>query len=275
MTVSSYLENKPNIVTTSTLTGGEKNPLADGLDITLSQLTLSGLNELATKLDIPAAQLSNMTLAQLTTYLSNFIKNKANETNITASTETEIAKGKQNTETATFPADFANFNNFNAKVGETYDRYAVFRELLQEEVKHTISSGDGEIEDKEMDEEMRNNVMESVTDKVIDNTTNGVNITPAIDKYAALREIVEIETNGRGKSIDEENNLDENTGSGDKNDLSEKQIHEKKVEVENEVNIINTEKFSESKDNNKVIKILSTFFFFYQLCVTRFYGIEI
>ncbi|KAK9759072.1 Phosphotyrosine interaction domain (PTB/PID) [Popillia japonica] len=251
VTVSSYLENKPNIVT-STPTGGEKNLLADGLDITLSQLTLSGLNELATKLDIPATQLSNMTLAQLTTYLSSFIKNKANDC---TTTDSDNIKNQANSNNVTFPADFANFNNFNVKTGETFDRYAVFRELLEEEIKHSRFSGESENENRHHNEEELTNNMQPANEKTIHN--NGANTTPVIDKYAALREIVETE-NGRGKSIDEENNLDENTdentGSGERNDLSEKHLHEKTVEVENEANIINTEKFSENKDNNKIIE---------------------
>ncbi|GJQ66151.1 Dab [Trypoxylus dichotomus] len=251
VTVSSYLEGKPNIVT-STPTGGEKNILTDGLDITLSQLTLSGLNELATKLGIPATQLSNMTLAQLTTYLSNFIKNKSNDSTTATSIDSEVAKNQTNRNIASFPADFANFNNFNVKAGDAYDRYAVFRELVEEEIKHSRFGGEDDGETKPENDDVKNNIIENSKDKIIDK--NGTNTTPAVDRYAALREIVEIETNGRGKSIDEENNLDENTGNGEGNGLSEKQLHEKTVEVENEANIINTEKFCENKDNNKLIE---------------------
>ncbi|KRT85692.1 hypothetical protein AMK59_1078, partial [Oryctes borbonicus] len=215
VTVSSYLESKPNIVTT-TPSGGEKG-LTDGLDITLSQLTLSGLNELATKLGIPATQLSNMTLAQLTTYLSNFIKNKSNDSTTAISTNSDVTKSQANSNNVSFPADFANFNNFNVKAGDTYDRYAVFRELVEEEIKQSRFSGEGDNESKPENEEVKNNIMENSKDNILDN--NGTNTTPIVDKYAALREIVEIETNGRGKSIDEENNLDENTGSGERNDF--------------------------------------------------------
>lgn len=112
VTIASILESKPNLTVT---TASES---LDSLDITLSQLTLSGLNELAKKLNIPAEQLSNMTLVQLTSYISNFVKNN-----------TSSSGGAEDP----FKADFAaNFGGTTSNEG-SYDRYAVFRELFQEE----------------------------------------------------------------------------------------------------------------------------------------------
>lgn len=116
----------------------------EGLDITLSQLTLTGLNELAQKLNIPAGQLSNMTLVQLTNFLSNFIKSNSNISEPTVTNSNEFPS---------FQADFAaNFNNFNSTSNDTsYDRYAVFRELMQEEIKQTKIDSEPEeiLEEKE------------------------------------------------------------------------------------------------------------------------------
>ncbi|XP_050312433.1 uncharacterized protein LOC126747689 isoform X2 [Anthonomus grandis grandis] len=163
VTVASLLESKP--VVTNTVAGESS---LDGLDMTLSQLTLSGLNELATKLKIPPHKLSNMTLVQLTSYLSSFIK--------TQSQLEQQSDGFQ----ADFAANFNNNNNNNAVTSESsYDRYAVFREL-QEEIKQTKIDTEPE-EIKEEKEELQN--------------------APADDKYAALRDIVEIEI--RQQSVNE------------------------------------------------------------------------
>ncbi|KAH1001073.1 hypothetical protein HUJ04_013332 [Dendroctonus ponderosae] len=151
--------------TFATSNEGLSNSL-DGLDMTLSQLTLSGLNELAAKLKIPPHKLSNMTLVQLTNYLSTFIKAQS------------TLQANETSETPTFQADFAaNFNNTSksSKSEPSYDRYAVFREL-QEEIKQTRV--DAEPEELRAGKE----VPEAPNDAPVDD-----------DKYAALREIVEVE----------------------------------------------------------------------------------
>ncbi|XP_066249768.1 protein disabled isoform X3 [Euwallacea similis] len=156
VTVASFLESKPS-VTTSIATEGLTNSL-EGLDMTLSQLTLSGLNDLASKLKIPAHKLSNMTLVQLTNYLSTFIKAQSNK----------VAGEEHTGSTPSFHADFA------ANFGQSsYDKYAVFREL-QEEIKQTKIDGEPE---ELREEELRTEAQAPVTE----------------DKYAALREIVEVE----------------------------------------------------------------------------------
>lgn len=185
----------------------ELNLSAEGLDMTLSQLTLSGLNELAVKLNIPSSQLSNMTLAQLTSFLSNFMKS-----NNLVSVDTSKVATKESGD-GTFQADFAaNFNNLNA---ETYDRYAVFRELMQEEIKQTKIDTEPEQlqEEKQLQE---NNVNLNLTP--IDEQNNS-----ATDKYAALREIVDIE-------------LKQNENS---EDIAE--VEENSNDLENNENIINKE----------------------------------
>lgn len=162
----------------------------DGLDITLSQLTLSGLNELATKLNIPASQLSNMTLVQLTSYLSNFIKNKSK------------VEEKAEDDHQTFKADFA------ANCGSTteqYDRYAAFRELFKEAPQVPVKEEVAEREDEEGKGE-------------------DVEVVSKEDRYAALREIVEMEL--------------ENEKSGD----AELESIKNEVLIQNETNLFKTAK---------------------------------
>ncbi|XP_045476508.1 protein disabled isoform X2 [Harmonia axyridis] len=172
----------------------------DGLDITLSQLTLSGLNELAVKLNIPTSQLSNMTLVQLTEYLSNVIKAK--------SEEKEAEEDKQKEEVLEFPAFQADFEtNFDGAKpvsgGESYDRYAVFRELINEEIKQTkIDTEPQEFKEVEVEKPIVFPPME-IQSPMTETKT-------AEDRYAALREIVEEELMKTENKIIEESPLEEN-----------------------------------------------------------------
>ncbi|KAG5897297.1 hypothetical protein JTB14_011462 [Gonioctena quinquepunctata] len=161
VTISSILEAKSSI-TTSVANDGSGASL-DGLDITLSQLTLSGLNELARKLNIPASQLSNMTLVQLTNFLSNFIKSN-NSPALPVTPKQEITSNNF-ADFSSFQADFAaNFSNSNNTMDPTYDRYAVFRELIQEEIKQTKIDSEPEeiLEEKEKLENSVNTLREIV-----------------------------------------------------------------------------------------------------------------
>ncbi|XP_044747407.1 protein disabled isoform X2 [Coccinella septempunctata] len=179
---------------TSGVTEGLSESL-DGLDITLSQLTLSGLNELAVKLNIPTTQLSNMTLVQLTEYLSNVIKSKSK------AAENAVEKEKVN-ETIEFPAFQADFET-NFEGGKTvntgtYDRYAVFRELINEEIKQTkIDTEPQECEEVKLEEKVDLPPREVKT-LISDSKT-------AEDRYAALREIVEEELMKNENKIIEQN----------------------------------------------------------------------
>ncbi|XP_017777632.1 PREDICTED: protein disabled isoform X2 [Nicrophorus vespilloides] len=163
----------------------------DGLDITLSQLTLSGLNELANKLQIPASQLSNMTLAQLTTYLSNFIKNSTKPEPETTSKDAENFASFANDDFA----DFNHFNNTPPVNNETYDRYAAFRELLQEEIKQTkIDTEPEEIAETKQPEE-------KVIELKEEDISQDVEI---VDRYAALRDIDTTELKSTENKVNEE-----------------------------------------------------------------------
>lgn len=254
VTVASLLENKTTSVNTSTSNSitnqmhSEKS--LEGLDITLSQLTLSGLNELAAKLNIPANQLSNMTLVQLTNYLSNFIKSAKH------------ADSSRNSTSPTFHADFAaNFNNLNittttGTTNETYDRYAVFRELIQEEIKQTKI-------DTEPEEITENPQTPTTLDQTLNNLdTKTLNENDQIvDKYAALREIVENEIKQNQiineKDNEEEEEEEEEEEDNNKNESDKVINNDEKanidVKIENETNIINTEKSIKDKEESEII----------------------
>lgn len=233
-TVASYLESKPNVTTT---TASENlNCSLEGLDITLSQLTLSGLNELAAKLNIPTNQLSNMTLVQLTNYLSNFIKSKSNEP---ASQSNDNIVETNGNEFPAFKADFAaNFGHTRGPTVDldTYDKYAVFRELITEEIKQTKI-------DTEPEQIREENEIKEKNSTVADVNVNDVKITESesnSDKYAALREIVEKELKVT-ETEQENDNRDETevkTMQEEKDMLNEEEVKETNIiNLENKFNV--------------------------------------
>ncbi|XP_063921496.1 protein disabled isoform X4 [Zophobas morio] len=230
VTIASYLDSKPNVTTSM---AADNLSSLDGLDITLSQLTLSGLNELATKLNIPATQLSNMTLVQLTNYLSNFVKSRASH----EMTSDLVADSTM----PSFDADFAaNFNNINCTTvtsSEAYDRYAVFRELINEEIKQTKI----DTEPEEIQNEKEN--MPSSLDSNVNNVYSSIDDT-VTDKYAALREIVESEL-----KLTEAEYKDDNKNENDQNELNEEIVEEP-----DETTIINIENklIDEEKDKQPI-----------------------
>lgn len=143
------------------------NPSSILPDITLSQLLTLGIDDLAHKLNVPASKLNTMTLVELTTYLSEFIEKSKQTTNvmptsssITTETPTESPVFKVNFDDAVFEAKFddnfgelhqssathentfvANFDNFNQppiSVIPTADRYAVFREIIDQDIQQSF-----------------------------------------------------------------------------------------------------------------------------------------
>ncbi|KAK5648976.1 hypothetical protein RI129_003868 [Pyrocoelia pectoralis] len=224
VTVASLLESKPNVVTA---TADQNVSSLEGLDITLSQLTLSGLNEVASKLNIPASQLSNMTLVQLTEYISNFVKSKTEDIN------NSVAQFSD------FKADFSSFNNFNE---EPLDKYAVFRELLEEEIKQTKIDTEPEehIEQRKKEEKLSNLDVSIINENDNDKT----------DRYAALREIADSELK---HSIQEEESIDENTINEaeveDQNKVNDEMTSDD-TKLNNETNIINSEKILAEKEHD-------------------------
>lgn len=133
------------------------------LNITLNQLDKSGLENLAVTLGIPSENIYNMTLQELT-------KRLAQKYLGTSDTNTE------KTEAESFQADFeANFNKTESKSGNNPDKYAVFRELIENENK--------KLGDEKKTDEGENNVTEA------ENNAMEIMRKEEEDRYAALRQL--------------------------------------------------------------------------------------
>ncbi|KAI8420230.1 hypothetical protein MSG28_008772 [Choristoneura fumiferana] len=142
-------------------------PAARRFDITLSQLLTCSMDELAHRLRVPAATLSSMTLPQLTDYLRSYLaadndrahihvepsmKPEKDRPSFTIPISTAVTDKPPPTAPSK-PKDFkpqfednfaptevsdtfvANFDDFDKKANTTYDRYAAFREIQEQELK--------------------------------------------------------------------------------------------------------------------------------------------
>ncbi|XP_053614850.1 protein disabled isoform X2 [Plodia interpunctella] len=144
-------------------------PAARRFDITLSQLLTCTMDELAHRLRVPATTLSSMTLPQLTEYLRSYLaadndrahinvdptfrteKEKPTISNLTTKPSTITIAEKpapsappiaefqtqfeDNFAPTTEPDTFvANFDDFDKKANASYDRYAAFREIQEQEL---------------------------------------------------------------------------------------------------------------------------------------------
>lgn len=209
-------------------------------DITLSQLLTLGIDDLAQKLNVPTSKLNTMTIVELTKYLSEFIE-KSKSKNVPptplesppnespvfrvsfddSSDATFVAKfddnfGEPEPDENSFVANFENFNQPPVAVIPTADRYAVFREIIDQEIQSQETFHQESIESN------NSNSLEEVADssfefpKEIDSsfspgldshykqspntvqmTKIDTKITDAIsgakDRYAALRDIILVE----------------------------------------------------------------------------------
>ncbi|XP_055845408.1 protein disabled isoform X2 [Episyrphus balteatus] len=215
-------------------------------DITLSQLLTLGIDELAAKLSVPTSKLSTMTLVELTTYLSEFIEKskKPKQRPVMQSAApppedsppifkvnfdqmpdaTFVAKFDDNfgeEEPAPFVANFSQFDiaassSSPAKTDETLkaaavpsaDRYAVFREIIDQELQQDSMDQKSSPEADDEAESLNGNIPETNTlaqfsdDDKSPTTVPPVpkidtKITEAIshakDRYAALRDIILVE----------------------------------------------------------------------------------
>lgn len=208
-------------------------PVAAISEITLSQLLTLGIDELALRLNVPVSKLNTMTIVELTKYLSDFIE-RTSQKSETLSTDMTIrpapsppANASRNvtphikstqesaifkvsfddSSDATFTAKFddnfgeefdANFDQFNTMSNSSVDKYAVFREIIEQELR----PGDAQ---KEIDETSPEN--ENSSDSERQNVASDTNIPPlakintkiteaisnAKDRYAALRDIILVE----------------------------------------------------------------------------------
>lgn len=176
-----------------------------------------------------------MTLVQLTSYLLNYGK-----------TNTSSVPNENDATIPTFKADFsANFNDSNEPINksEPYDRYAVFRELLQQEEmnKQTEETEETQPENEEQKiETSSENKLEKIEEKTENKPTFN---TTSTDRYAALREIV-IEDN---VSEEKENNLQV---------IEEEQPKtEDEEEEEKEQNDLNVETYKKEESKDKINEI--------------------
>ncbi|XP_076172909.1 DAB adaptor protein isoform X2 [Ptiloglossa arizonensis] len=125
---------------TSTNTSTVTKKAKPSLDITLSQLTSANLNELANSLGMTVQELTSLTLQQLTECLATLSTKE-----VTNDTEESVAKQEQvataNQQSAPDVAQSKSYIESQAfvkisidlenKFDATYDKYAVFRELLE------------------------------------------------------------------------------------------------------------------------------------------------
>ncbi|XP_055915340.1 protein disabled isoform X2 [Eupeodes corollae] len=213
-------------------------------DITLSQLLTLGIDELAAKLSVPTSKLSTMTLVELTTYLSEFIEKskKPKQRPVMVAVPppedsppifkvnfdqmpdaTFVAKFDDNfgeEEPAPFVANFSQFEeaatcsspakteaNLKAAAVPSADRYAVFREIIDQELQQDSIDQKSSPEADDEAESLNGNIPETNTlaqfsDDDKSPTTVPVSkidtkITEAIshakDRYAALRDIILVE----------------------------------------------------------------------------------
>lgn len=190
----------------------------NSLDITLSQLSKTGFSDLAATLNMSPTCLSKMTLQELTKCLQHLSEaQKSNPTaeefiedrgkirkNVLKSEQYSALRESLDEDTPPFKAEFeSHFNpkmdkNENIKEEESlFDKYAVFRELLeQEKVVFDKSSIRSAIEESHSFQKFNNEVVVVEKPAVKPSNDLGKEITttepfskPIVDRYAALRDI--------------------------------------------------------------------------------------
>lgn len=206
-------------------------------DITLSQLLTLGIDDLASKLNVPMSKLNTMTIVELTKYLSDYIEKSsqknfnvsdppsvpASATSITSEPETNapappLEKASESSAVfkvsfddssdSTFIAKFddnfgidndfiPNFDQFNQTHNNSIDKYAVFREIIDQEMQSDYIKPDTKQSDESneasSDAESPINEIENLplSSKIDTKITEA--ISQAKDRYAALRDIILVE----------------------------------------------------------------------------------
>lgn len=199
------------------------------LDITLSQLTKTGFSDLAASLNMSPSSLSKMTLQDLTKCLENLSNDNQKKDREVTSTDTNSKidtdsnsvftenSDSSNYFSAEFEAHFGGISSSTVSAEESlFDKYAVFRELVEQEQKQALTSqevgsdtGGNDDDATDLNEEAAENCRDSSKDieKVI----------PSEDRYAALRDLClddmshdnEIDGSDKEDSIVEASRLDE------------------------------------------------------------------
>lgn len=117
------------------------------LDMTLSQLTKTGFSELATALNMSPTSLSKLTIGELTEYMASLSKEDQRSTCDAIKEDAVRRQSDAFAEDASFEADFeGKFSNEPS----LYDKYSVFRELVQQkpELNEQAVNHEQETEDR-------------------------------------------------------------------------------------------------------------------------------
>nr|CAD7428265.1 unnamed protein product [Timema monikensis] len=209
-TLASILQASASFTTTSATDDTQTKPQlstgAPSLDITLSQLTKTGLGELAARLGVSPDHLSRMTLQDFTKYLIKLSNNHQTSEDNCEENKSESEDVKRDKyaklresldEEPTFKAEFeTHFENNEANEKHedvfqetTFDKYAVFRELIEQHSKEEQSLGSkattssADEEPQALDEKPLNSIENTSLKPLSTNEETNE------DKYAALREI--------------------------------------------------------------------------------------
>lgn len=206
-----------------------KSNVSTSLDITLSQLTKTGFSDLADTLKISPTSLSKMTLEELTLRLSKLTTTTTNTTTITTDTGNE--------EMHSIPKKTE--ENKKEQEKSLYDKYAVFRELLDEDkTNETVINNNDKyaalrdipIKEPTFEEELTEKLsLEETVESIQSN-----NISEQSEVELNNDKVFEFENE---KIIDEEvvktNNVDNENGN-EENEVIENNYDEEECEEEND-----------------------------------------
>ncbi|XP_046597646.1 protein disabled isoform X2 [Neodiprion lecontei] len=156
-TLSSLLHSSSSTTTTSVTETKKSKP---SLDITLSQLTSTNLGDLANALGMNVTELTSLTLQQLTECLASLTAKEITASDGKEQNEPEVptklhpAKQAESSFVVGEPLFTADFDQGIKQTEQNaYDKYAVFRELLElEQQKQDREAGEEEEKRQDLDE---------------------------------------------------------------------------------------------------------------------------
>ncbi|XP_076302780.1 uncharacterized protein LOC143221153, partial [Lasioglossum baleicum] len=271
--------------TTATSTGPKKTK--PSLDITLSQLTSANLDELASSLGMTVQELTSLTLQQLTECLATLSAKEAaaSDTEEPVSVKQEQVGAVQAQPVSNVvqskpfndPPPFAvNFDQ-ETKQDATYDKYAVFRELLElEQLEKNEESATKESTEEETSSvtkeelEIVNQQQEASDDSRSETLATLVNLTvklPPSNEDLSKEESIEVKSKDTRESspnltfeniqaLEAETKIESVTESEVSTDFLAKQVEEEesdraKAIVDIEENTEETESIEKPSDSNE------------------------
>ncbi|CAK9809020.1 Protein disabled [Anthophora quadrimaculata] len=231
---------------TNTPTGSKKTK--PSLDITLSQLTSANLDELATSLGMTVQELTSLTLQQLTECLATLSGKEAAASDMeeqVSSVQSQSVSSMAQSKSFNEPQPFATTNiEPETKQDATYDKYAVFRELLEleqmekneesvmkESVEEETSSVKEEFEmasqqQEETFEESRPDTLASLANLTVKLPPSNEDLTKEEPAITKPEETVELSSNlsfEKSQSIEQESKTEPTTEGDTTADLLTKQ----------------------------------------------------